>query len=68
MKPPCKDCKDRHVGCHGACERYKQYKTELEAAKAEIYGEPEQKLMLREMELKRVSRILRRQHQKGSAK
>lgn len=68
MKPPCKDCKDRHVGCHGDCERYKQYKAELEAAKAEIYGEPEQKLMLREMELKRVSRILRRQHQKGSAK
>ena len=23
VKSPCKDCKDRYVGCHGDCERYK---------------------------------------------
>lgn len=68
MTPPCKHCTDRKVGCHGDCERYRQYKADFDAAKAEIYGDPDQKLMLREMELKRVSRILRRQHQKGSAK
>lgn len=22
---PCKDCKDRYVGCHGECERYLWY-------------------------------------------
>lgn len=24
--PPCKDCADRAVGCHGTCGRYKEYK------------------------------------------
>ena len=23
---PCKDCKDRHLGCHGECEKYKEFK------------------------------------------
>lgn len=27
-KPPCKDCTDRQVGCHGKCEKYIQWKTE----------------------------------------
>lgn len=22
MDAPCRDCKDRHVGCHARCERY----------------------------------------------
>lgn len=22
----CKDCKDRHVGCHSVCEKYKEQK------------------------------------------
>ena len=30
---PCKDCKDRHVGCHGKCEKYLEYKKELQKAK-----------------------------------
>lgn len=28
MKPPCKDCKDRAVGCHGQCERYAEFDAE----------------------------------------
>ena len=28
MKPPCeRRCEDRHVGCHGACEKYLEYAT-----------------------------------------
>lgn len=30
---PCKDCKDRHIGCHGKCEKYLEYKKELQKAK-----------------------------------
>lgn len=30
----CKDCTDRHKGCHGTCERYAAAKAELEEAKA----------------------------------
>lgn len=32
MRPacPCKDCRDRELECHGKCERYKQWKKELQ--------------------------------------
>lgn len=23
---PCKDCKDRYLGCHDRCEKYQQFK------------------------------------------
>ena len=23
-RKPCKDCKDRHIGCHSTCEKHKQ--------------------------------------------
>lgn len=26
----CRDCKDRYVGCHSKCERYIEYRKELE--------------------------------------
>lgn len=25
---PCKDCAERHPGCHSECERYKEYSRE----------------------------------------
>ena len=25
LNAPCKDCKDRHVGCHSECEKYKEF-------------------------------------------
>lgn len=28
MQAPCKDCKDRIVGCHAKCEKYLQFKEE----------------------------------------
>ena len=27
-KAPCKDCPDRHLGCHSQCEKYKAYTEE----------------------------------------
>lgn len=35
MNPPCKNCSDRHIGCHGSCERYLAYKTERDRLLAE---------------------------------
>ena len=32
-KAPCKNCEDRHVGCHAECEKYKQFKKDAEEAK-----------------------------------
>ena len=31
----CKDCTDRHVGCHSECETYKMYRSELDKQNAE---------------------------------
>lgn len=30
---PCKNCEDRHVGCHAECEKYRKAKEETEAAR-----------------------------------
>lgn len=27
---PCKDCPDRHIGCHGQCAAYVKYRTDCE--------------------------------------
>lgn len=35
---PCMNCPDRQAGCHGACERYKSYRTDLDAHKQEQRG------------------------------
>lgn len=34
MKNPCWKCNERRVGCHGACERYGEWKAEQETAAA----------------------------------
>lgn len=39
INAPCKDCPDRHMGCHGTCDLYKDY----ERAKLEYYAEKEKK-------------------------
>lgn len=26
MRAPCKDCKDRMIGCHSTCEKYQAYR------------------------------------------
>ena len=26
--PPCKDCEDRHIGCHSKCKQYKAFAEE----------------------------------------
>lgn len=31
--PPCKDCENRSVACHGSCEEYKNYTLKLEEVK-----------------------------------
>lgn len=32
----CKDCTERHMGCHGTCERYKAQKAERDAERDAI--------------------------------
>lgn len=37
MITPCLDCTEREAGCHAQCKRYKEWKEETDAEKAEIY-------------------------------
>ena len=30
---PCKDCEERHVGCHSECEKYIEFKRKLRREK-----------------------------------
>lgn len=43
---PCKDCADRHVGCHSTCENYKDYQKKILAVKTTIYKERSKEKML----------------------
>lgn len=29
MTAPCKNCKDRYLGCHDHCDKYKAFKEEI---------------------------------------
>lgn len=30
---PCKDCKNRKLGCHGECKKYSEFKAKIEEKK-----------------------------------
>ena len=34
---PCRDCEERHEGCHGKCERYLGWRDEVNKKKDHIY-------------------------------
>lgn len=38
---PCKGCNERHVGCHGSCEPYKDYQKGLDEIRVKIFKEHE---------------------------
>ncbi len=41
MDKGCKECKDRHEGCHSSCESYREWKKSYDAKKAIIQSERE---------------------------
>lgn len=38
MKVPCKNCNDRHIGCHSKCEAYKEYTVQVKAVNEAEYN------------------------------
>lgn len=45
---PCRDCKNRHEGCHVNCKIYKDWKTVFEEEKSRIRAEQEREWMYRD--------------------
>lgn len=37
----CRDCTERHLGCHGTCERYKKEQADMLASREEIRKQKE---------------------------
>lgn len=37
MKPPCKDCAKREIGCHAVCESYIKFNQQQEQIRHERY-------------------------------
>lgn len=33
---PCRDCTDRHMNCHSECNKYKEWKQELDVVKEQV--------------------------------
>ena len=63
MQPPCKDCPERALHCHGTCKRYAAYKQ----AKAEEIARRKAATDAADTAIRGVERIAkaRRQKQKG---
>ena len=38
---PCRDCQDRHIGCHGTCTRYLMFKAVTDKARHIRYQQGE---------------------------
>lgn len=61
MKYSCKDCTERHIGCHSTCETYKAFRAELEEKSHEQKKKTEMNQFVRDIK----SHLVRRQEHKG---
>ena len=61
---PCKECFNRHLGCHGNCTEYKKYRAQIDAVnkkkQAYINKDIEIKLYKKELHEKRRKHVKRR--------
>lgn len=59
VKTPCMGCKERTVGCHAKCEKYAQYRVELEAEKSTAYNASVEQNRLMQYEIESARRYKR---------
>lgn len=52
MKPPCKDCPDRHLNCHSECIRYLRWKEHLKALRAAEKAEKDKEVLFNQTRLR----------------
>ena len=58
---PCKECSDRHMGCHAKCDKYKDFKTVLYKAHRERYKLHNAECRAENHEVQSKERTLKRQ-------
>ena len=52
MKPPCKDCPDRHLNCHSECSRYLCWREHWSLLKAAEKAEKDKEVIFNQMRLR----------------
>ena len=64
VKPlaPCMDCSDRHIGCHGICDRYKAYTEAYEELKESIRKQKFVHNSIKDMHKEQYARYMRNRH------
>lgn len=64
ITPPCKECAERKVGCHGECEKYDDYTKHLKTEKEKIINAYNTEKLLEDSEIKGRIRTLKRRNHK----
>lgn len=59
---PCKDCKDRFVGCHSSCDKYKEFRINLDEEREKTREEKKMIYALYENRTKRVEKALKKKN------
>ena len=57
---PCYKCEDRHVGCHSACERYKEFCEACAVERDRIYAKRAEGKMMDDFKFRCVERTKKR--------
>lgn len=60
VSAPCKNCEDRHVGCHSECDRYKKFKEEHESEKAVIREIKDKRNALNDFRSEQIQKVTRK--------
>lgn len=61
---PCKDCKNRKVGCHASCEAYKEWKVKTDSLYHSIRDQEDSARKLDDYEIQRSLRYKKRRERR----
>lgn len=61
---PCKDCPDRHIGCHSECDKYKEFEKALFEEKSIRYKANNAEKRATNHEIRSKLRTIKRQGKK----
>lgn len=59
VQSPCRNCENRHMGCHGQCERYNEYKIRHDEVQEKIRKADDEKNAIWEYHDARFKRLRR---------
>ena len=61
----CRECTERHLGCHGTCERYKAEQAEMQASREEIRKQKEKDIPYENYKFASIDKMRKAQKRKN---